>query len=135
MPRITISINQDALEAIDSFAEHVCKSRSVACASILEMVIPMLGYLKTTYDFTKSGDSNGAGEMLGLMDDLLAETRGEFESFKAEVLGVSGSANPRSCNNGGQVSPADLPTSPQPLVFLEEKPLTPPLEGQGGKNA
>jgi hypothetical protein len=135
MPRITITVDKSTLDAIDDFAGYVGKSRSVVCASVFEMVVPMLGYLKTTYDFALKGDAEGMGQMLASLDDLLSKNKDEFESLKADISGVADGVNPRSCNNGGQVSPTDLQNPTQPVVFLEKSPLDTPPEDQGGKNA
>ena len=135
MPRITITVDKSTLDAIDDFAGYVGKSRSVVCASVFEMVVPMLGYLKTTYDFALKGDAEGMGQMLASLDDLLSKNKDEFESLKADISEVAEGVNPRSCNNGGQVSPTDLQKPVEPVVFLEKNHLNTPPEDQGGKNA
>lgn len=135
MPRITITVSDETLAAMDDFAEHIGKSRSIACSSILDMVVPMLDYLKTTYDFVKSGDTAGLSELVDSIGELLDETSAQLESVKGDVSGLSGGANPRSCNNGGQVSPTDLQKPTQPVVFLEKNPPDTPPEDQGGENA
>ena len=135
MPRITITVDKSTLDAIDDFAGYVGKSRSVVCASVFEMVVPMLGYLKTTYDFALKGDAEGMGQMLASLDDLLSKNKDEFESLKADISEVAEGVNPRSCNNGGQVSPTDLQKPVEPVVFLEKNHLNTPPEDQGGENA
>lgn len=135
MPRITITVSEPTLEAMDDFAKHIGKSRSIACSAMLDMVVPMLDYLKSAYDFTKSGDTAGLCELIGSMGELLDDATAQFESVKTDVSGVLGDANPRSCNNGGQVSPTDLRKPDQPVVFLEKNHLNTPPEDQGGENA
>jgi predicted transcriptional regulator len=135
MPRITITVSDETLAAMDDFAEHIGKSRSIACSSVLDMVVPMLDYLKTTYDFVKSGDTAGLSELVDSIGELLDETSAQFESVKEDFSGLSEGGNPRSCNNGGQVSPTDLQNPTQPVVFLEKSPLDTPPEDQGGENA
>ncbi len=135
MPRITITVDKPTLDAIDDFAGYVGKSRSVVCASVFEMVVPMLGYLKTTYDFALKGDAEGMGHMLASLDELLSKNKDDFESLKADISEVAEGVNPRSCNNGGQVSPTDLRKPDQPVVFLEKNHLSTPPEDQGGENA
>lgn len=135
MPRITITVSDETLSAMDDFAEHIGKSRSIACSSVLDMVVPMLDYLKSTYDFVKSGDTAGLSELVDSIGDLLGEASAQFESVKEDFSGLSEGANPRSCNNGGQVSPTDLQNPTQPVVFLEKSPLDTPPVDQGGENA
>lgn len=135
MPRITITVDKSTLDAIDDFAGYVGKSRSVVCASVFEMVVPMLGYLKTTYDFALKGDAEGMGQMLASLDDLLSKNKDDFESLKADIFEVADGVNPRSCNNGGQVSPTDLRNPDHPVVFLEKNHLNTPPEDQGGEDA
>ncbi len=135
MPRITITVSDETLAAIDDFSAHIGKSRSIACSSVLDMVVPMFDYLKTTYDLVKTGDQKGVSELVDSLGDLLDETSAQFESVKADFLGVSGPANPRSCNNGGQVSPTDLQNPTQPAVFVSKIPSDTPPEDKGGQNA
>lgn len=135
MPRITITVSDETLAAMDDFAEHIGKSRSIACSSVLDMVVPMLDYLKTAYDFVKSGDTAGLSELVDSIGELIDETLAQFESVKGDFSGLSGGANPRSCNNGGQVSPTDLQNPTQPVVFLEKGPLDTPPEDKGGQDA
>lgn len=135
MPRITITVSDETLAAMDDFAEHIGKSRSIACSSVLDMVVPMLDYLKTTYDLVKSGDDAGLSDLVDSIGDLLGDVSAQYESVKEGISGAPEGANPRSCNNGGQVSPADLQNPTQPVVFLEKNPLDTPPEDQGGENA
>lgn len=135
MPRITITVSDETLAAMDDFAEHIGKSRSIACSSVLDMVVPMLDYLKTTYDLVKSGDDAGLSDLVDSIGDLLGDVSAQYESVKEGISGAPEGANPRSCNNGGQVSPTDLQNPTQPVVFLEKKPLDTPPEDQGGENA
>ena len=135
MPRITITVSDETLAAMDDFAEHIGKSRSIACSSILDMVVPMLDYLKTAYDFVKSGDTAGLSELVDSIGELLDETSAQFESVKGDFSGLSGPANPRSCNNGGQVSPTDLQNPTQPAVFVTKIPSDTPPDDKGGQNA
>lgn len=135
MPRITITVSDETLAAMDDFAEHIGKSRSIACSSVLDMVVPMLDYLKTTYDLVKSGDDAGLSDLVDSIGDLLGDVSAQYESVKEGISGAPEGANPRSCNNGGQVSPTDLQNPTQPFVFLEKNPLDTPPEDQGGENA
>ena len=135
MPRITITVSDETLAAMDDFAEHIGKSRSIACSSVLDMVVPMLDYLKTTYDLVKSGDDAGLSDLVDSIGDLLGDVSAQYESVKEGISGAPEGANPRSCNNGGQVSPTDLQNPTQPVVFLEKNPLDAPPEDQGGENA
>lgn len=135
MPRITITVSDETLAAMDDFAEHIGKSRSIACSSVLDMVVPMLDYLKTTYDLVKSGDDAGLSDLVDSIGDLLGDVSAQYESVKEGISGAPEGANPRSCNNGGQVSPTDLQNLTQPVVFLEKNPLDTPPEDQGGENA
>lgn len=135
MPRITITVSDETLAAMDDFAEHIGKSRSIACSSVLDMVVPMLDYLKTTYDLVKSGDDAGLSDLVDSIGDLLGDVSAQYESVKEGISGAPEGANPRSCNNGGQVSPTDLQNPTQPVVFLEKNPLDTPSEDQGGENA
>lgn len=135
MPRITITVSDETLAAMDDFAEHIGKSRSIACSSVLDMVVPMLDYLKTTYDLVKSGDDAGLSDLVDSIGDLLGDVSAQYESVKEGISGAPEGANPRSCNNGGQVSPTDLQNPAQPVVFLEKNPLDAPPEDQGGENA
>ena len=135
MPRITITVSDETLAAMDDFAEHIGKSRSIACSSILDMVVPMLDYLKTAYDFVKSGDTAGLSELVDSIGELLDETSAQFESVKGDFSGLSEGANPRSCNNGGQVSPTDLQNPTQPAVFVTKIPSDTPPDDKGGQNA
>lgn len=135
MPRITITVSDETLAAMDDFAEHIGKSRSIACSSVLDMVVPMLDYLKTTYDLVKSGDDAGLSDLVDSIGDLLGDVSAQYESVKEGISGAPEGANPRSCNNGGQVSPTDLQDPTQPVVFLEKNPLDAPPEDQGGENA
>ena len=135
MPRITITVSDETLAAMDDFAEHIGKSRSIACSSVLDMVVPMLDYLKTTYDLVKSGDDAGLSDLVDSIGDLLGDVSAQYESVKEGISGAPEGANPRSCNNGGQVSPTDLQNPTQPVVFLEKIPLDTPPEDQGGENA
>ncbi|MGY3875808.1 hypothetical protein ACW5XA_21820 [Aeromonas dhakensis] len=135
MPRITITVSDETLAAMDDFAEHIGKSRSIACSSVLDMVVPMLDYLKTTYDLVKSGDDAGLSDLVDSIGDLLGDVSAQYESVKEGISGAPEGANPRSCNNGGQVSPTDLQNPTQPVVFLEKNPLDTPPEDQGGENA
>ena len=135
MPRITITVSDETLAAMDDFAEHIGKSRSIACSSVLDMVVPMLDYLKTTYDLVKSGDDAGLSDLVDSIGDLLGDVSAQYESVKEGISGAPEGANPRSCNNGGQVSPTDLQNPTQPVVFLEKSPLDTPPEDQGGENA
>ena len=135
MPRITITVSDETLAAMDDFAEHIGKSRSIACSSVLDMVVPMLDYLKTTYDLVKSGDDAGLSDLVDSIGDLLGDVSAQYESVKEGISGAPEGANPRSCNNGGQVSPTDLQNPAQPVVFLEKNPLDTPPEDQGGENA
>jgi hypothetical protein len=73
--------------------------------------------------------------MLASLDDLLSKNKDEFESLKADISGVADGVNPRSCNNGGQVSPADLQNPTQPAVFVSKIPSDTPPEDKGGQNA
>lgn len=135
MPRITITVSDETLAAMDDFAEHIGKSRSIACSSVLDMVVPMLDYLKTTYDLVKSGDDACLSDLVDSIGDLLGDVSAQYESVKEGISGAPEGANPRSCNNGGQVSPTDLQNPTQPVVFLEKNPLDAPPEDQGGENA
>lgn len=135
MPRITITVSDETLAAMDDFAEHIGKSRSIACSSVLDMVVPMLDYLKTTYDLVKSGDDAGLSDLVDSIGDLLGDVSAQYESVKEGISGAPEGANPRSCNNGGQVSPTDLQNPTQPVVFLEKNPLDTPPDDQGGENA
>lgn len=135
MPRITITVSDETLAAMDDFAEHIGKSRSIACSSVLDMVVPMLDYLKTTYDLVKSGDDAGLSDLVDSIGDLLGDVSAQYESVKEGISGAPEGANPRSCNNGGQVSPTDLQNLTQPVVFLEKNPLDTPPDDQGGENA
>lgn len=135
MPRITITVSDETLAAMDDFAEHIGKSRSIACSSVLDMVVPMLDYLKTTYDLVKSGDDAGLSDLVDSIGDLLGDVSAQYESVKEGISGAPEGANPRSCNNGGQVSPTDLQNPTQPVVFIEKNPLDTPPEDQGGENA
>lgn len=135
MPRITITVSDETLAAMDDFADHIGKSRSIACSSVLDMVVPMLDYLKTTYDLVKSGDDAGLSDLVDSIGDLLGDVSAQYESVKEGISGAPEGANPRSCNNGGQVSPTDLQNPTQPVVFLEKSPLDTPPEDQGGENA
>lgn len=135
MPRITITVSDETLAAMDDFADHIGKSRSIACSSVLDMVVPMLDYLKTTYDLVKSGDDAGLSDLVDSIGDLLGDVSAQYESVKEGISGAPEGANPRSCNNGGQVSPTDLQNLTQPVVFLEKSPLDTPPEDQGGENA
>lgn len=135
MPRITITVSDETLAAMDDFAEHIGKSRSIACSSVLDMVVPMLDYLKTTYDLVKSGDDAGLSDLVDSIGDLLGDVSAQYESVKEGISGAPEGANPRSCNNGGQVSPTDLQNPTQPVVFIEKIPLDTPPEDQGGENA
>ena len=131
MPRITITVSDETLAAMDDFAEHIGKSRSIACSSVLDMVVPMLDYLKTAYDFVKSGDTAGLSELVDSIGELIDETSAQFESVKGDFSGLSGGANPRSCNNGGQVVASEGPNSSQRHDF---KGVSPDLKG-GSENA
>lgn len=135
MPRITITVSDETLAAMDDFAEHIGKSRSIACSSVLDMVVPMLDYLKTTYDLVKSGDDAGLSDLVDSIGDLLGDVSAQYESVKEGISGAPEGANPRSCNNGGQVSPTDLQNPTQPVVFLEKSPLDTPPEDKGGQDA
>lgn len=135
MPRITITVSDETLAAMDDFAEHIGKSRSIACSSVLDMVVPMLDYLKTTYDLVKSGDDAGLSDLVDSIGDLLGDVSAQYESVKEGISGAPEGANPRSCNNGGQVSPTDLQNHTQPVVFLEKSPLDTPPEDKGGQDA
>lgn len=135
MPRITITVSDETLAAMDDFAEHIGKSRSIACSSVLDMVVPMLDYLKTTYDLVKSGDDAGLSDLVDSIGDLLGDVSAQYESVKEGISGAPEGANPRSCNNGGQVSPADLQNPTQPAVFVSKIPSDTPPEDKGGQNA
>ena len=135
MPRITITVSDETLAAMDDFAEHIGKSRSIACSSVLDMVVPMLDYLKTTYDLVKSGDDAGLSDLVDSIGDLLGDVSAQYESVKEGISGAPEGANPRSCNNGGQVSPTDLQNPTQPVVFLEKSPLDTHPEDKGGQDA
>lgn len=135
MPRITITVTDETLAAMDDFAEHLGKSRSAAIGAILDMMKPMIGDLKTVYSTILAGDPNEINHMVEQLGGFLDVAQDEYESLRAGISGASGSANPRSCNNGGQVSPTDSQDPTHPLVFLGKKPLTPPPGDQGGKNA
>lgn len=94
MPRITITVSESTLSAMDDFALHVGKSRSVVCASVLDMVVPMLGYLKTTYDLAKSGDTEGMQTFVGSIGDLLQDVSGQYESLLGGFAEPAEGVNP-----------------------------------------
>lgn len=135
MPRITITVSESTLSAMDDFALHVGKSRSVVCASVLDMVVPMLGYLKTTYDLAKSGDTEGMQTFVGSIGDLLQDVSGQYESLLGDFAEPAEGVNPRSCNNGGQVSQDDHLHDTQRCVFIEKSGLKTPPSSQGGSDA
>lgn len=120
MPRITITVSDETLAAMDDFAEHIGKSRSIACSSVLDMVVPMLDYLKTTYDFVKSGDTAGLSELVDSIGELLDETSAQFESVKGDFSGLSEGANPVPVITGVRSHRLTSETPLNPLFFLKK---------------
>lgn len=139
MPRVTVTLTKETLDSIDDFARHVGVSRSLALSSMLEMVVPMIGNLKATFDFIKNAGPDESENLFNSIGEIMGDMTDTVESFRGQILGcgTSGSegANPRPCNNGGQVSPADLPDSPQPTVFSVKNPEIPNGGQEGGSNA
>ena len=72
--RITITVSDDVVKQIDSFAKYTGQSRSSVCGGILEISTPILDEMRSAFDLIKSGaDSslviNSLREMAKYADD------------------------------------------------------------------
>lgn len=138
MPRITITLSHETLSNVDALAARIKRSRSTTCSALLDMAQPIFGHLAEVYEASLKGPDSER-EIVGVIGEILHEATDQYESLKGAVMGASGEvsegANPRSCNNGGQVSPSDSRDTPQPSVFSKENSKTSPMDGEGGQDA
>lgn len=108
--RITITVSDDVVKQIDSFAEYTGQSRSSVCGGILEISTPILDEMRSAFDLIKSGADSSL--VINSLREMAKNADEEVTKLEQEIT-----ANPSYCNNGGQVVASEGPISGQHSDF------------------
>ena len=120
--RITITVSDDVVKQIDSFAKYTGQSRSSVCGGILEISTPILDEMRSAFDLIKSGADTSS--VINSLRQMTKYADDEISKLEQETT-----ANPSYCNNGGQVVASEGANSSQRHDF---KGVSPDLKGGSG---